>query len=89
MDAFNWAGLDDLLNLVFGGTFLVNDLRLSGVFVEFKDLWTELLAGTAADTFLFIYKNLTCHENLLCLYFRLKYQRWHEKVNCHLFTARR
>ena len=65
MDTLNRAGLDGLLNLFFRSSFLIDDLRLVRLFIEFKDLRADLLAGTAADTLLFIYKNLTCHENLL------------------------
>jgi hypothetical protein len=62
MDAFNRAGLDGLLNLVFRGALLVNDLCLSRVFVEFKDLRTDLLAGTASDALLFINEDLSRHK---------------------------
>jgi hypothetical protein len=72
MDTLNRAGLDGLLNLVFRGPFLIDDLCLVCLFIEFKDLRADLLAGTAADTLLFIYENLACHKKPPPLVFQTK-----------------
>ena len=86
MDTLNRAGLDGLLNLVFRGPFLIDDLCLVRLFIEFKDLRADLLAGTAADALIFIYVELTSHDNPPSFEFEIKYQRYHEKVNHDLFA---
>ena len=59
MDTLHRARLYRLFDLVFRGPFLGNNLRLIRLFIEFKDLRADLLAGATPCAELRI--DLCCH----------------------------